>query len=286
MLNRELLVDFIREYPAQPATAFWRAIEIDALVKFGLPDGRGLDLGCGDGKLTEIILRQTGARRLVGVDIDPLETEAARRYPFYEAVHTAPGGAVPEPDGSFDFVLANSVLEHIPELEPVIAEVGRLLRPGGRFVCTVPAPHFEEALRGSLLPWVSRARYLEELNARIAHANYLSSADWRALAGRHGLRVTDALGYLDDAEVRRWESLSRVTGGLLYRVAGREARPIEIQRRLGLRQLQNRVQVPEPVARLAGGLLGAGVAVGGPDDAFPWLDEAQAGCLLVAGERV
>ena len=71
MTNQELLASFVGAYPAQPATAFWRAIEIGVLARRGLPEGLGLDLGCGDGILTDILLRQTGPRTLVGVDVDP-----------------------------------------------------------------------------------------------------------------------------------------------------------------------------------------------------------------------
>jgi len=283
-MNRfELLTHFIAAYPAQPATAFWRAVEIGALAEVGLPEGRGLDLGCGDGKLTDILLGLTGPRRLVGVDPDPLETEAARRFSFYEAVHTAPGDSIPEATGSFDFVISNSVLEHIPGLEPVIAEVGRLLRPGGQFLFTAPAPPFHENLTGALAPGCSRTRYLETLDKRLAHFNYLSAEDWTVLCGRHGLQVDECLGYLDEVDTRRWETLSRMTGGLLYSLGGGRLRPIEIQRKLGARALQNATVLPSPVA----GVFARAVSLGlsDRDEAEPWTDAATASCLLVRGRR-
>ena len=172
MIDRSLLRDTLSTYPAQPATAVWRAVEIGVLLDIGIPEGRGLDLGCGDGKLTALILQRAGARVLVGVDLDPLEARAAGRSGIYAAVHTAPAHRVPEADGSFDFVISNSVLEHLLALEPVLHEVARLLRPGGRFLFTVPGPGFHANLRGSLLPWVARARYLQDLDRRLAHLHY------------------------------------------------------------------------------------------------------------------
>ena len=77
-MDRRLLKEFVRTYPFQPATAFWRAVEIGALVDQGLPPGRYLDLGCGDGKLTKIILERIGSRPIVGVDPDSEETSLAR----------------------------------------------------------------------------------------------------------------------------------------------------------------------------------------------------------------
>src|SRR4051812_37996918 len=116
--HADLFTTFTARYPAQPATAFWRAIEIEALATCDVPEeGLGLDLGCGDGILTDILLERIGPRRLVGIDLDPLETAAARKYSFYERIHTCSADAIPEPDGTFDFVISNSVLEHIPPLE-------------------------------------------------------------------------------------------------------------------------------------------------------------------------
>jgi len=281
--NRELLNTFVGAYPAQPATAYWRAIEIGALARRGLPAGLGLDLGCGDGILTDILLRHTSPRTLVGVDVDPLETQAAARFPFYRQVHTCPGDRIPEADASFDFVLSNSVLEHIPDLEATIAEVARLLRSDGRFVFTVPGPGFHDNLAGSVLPFADRGAYLDVLDRRLAHHHYLSSAQWDAMCARHGLVLDACLGYLDGRETRRWETLSRMTGGLLYSLFGEVRRPIEIQRHLGARDLQNKARLPEPMARALAGLLSIGASVDG--NASTWIAPESASCLLVEGHR-
>lgn len=274
----DLLTEFVARYPAQPATAFWRGVEIHVLARAGIPEGLGLDLGCGDGILSDILFKRIGRRpRLVGVDIDPLETAAARRFDFYERVHTSSGEAIPEPDAIFDYVVSNSVLEHIPDLEPVIAEIGRLLKPGGRFFFTVPAPGFHRNLSGSLLPGVPRSRYIAGVDRRLAHFHYLSAEDWSAMCGRHGLTVDTAQGYLNRAETRRWEMLSRMTGGLVHSMSLGRSRPIEIQRRLKLRAMQNRSRLPRPVAASLARLIAAGIRGGEPG--------APPSCLLVAGCR-
>ena len=206
MIERTLLHDFMAAYPAQPATAFWRAIEIGALVRHGLPDGIGLDFGCGDGILTDILLRHAGPRHLIGIDIDPLEVNAARRLPFYERLHCSSDGSIPEPDGSLDFALSNSVLEHVDDLEYALGEIGRVLRRGGRFLFTVPAPAFRDLLAGSLLPGIDRETYLATLDRRIAHRNYLDAAAWTAACAAHGLHVEACETYLDGRQVRRWET--------------------------------------------------------------------------------
>ncbi|WP_374410504.1 class I SAM-dependent methyltransferase [Novosphingobium colocasiae] len=278
-IDRDLLTEFVARYPAQPATAFWRGIEIDVLARAGIPQGLGLDLGCGDGILTDILFRRMGVvPKLVGIDPDPLETDAARRMDLYQRVHTCGGDDVPEADATFDYAISNSVLEHIPDLEPVIAELGRLLKPGGTFFFTVPCPGFHDNLSGSLRPGVSRADYLAALDKRIAHFNYLDESGWRALVGRHGMRVTQVSGYLGTAATRRWETLSRMTGGLLHHLSFGNRRPIEIQRSLRLRDLQNAMSLPRGIAGPIAGAIATGL---------DWEDEARApSCLLVVGERV
>lgn len=283
MSKLDLFSTFTAAYPAQPATAFWRAIEIGALASRDIPHGLGLDLGCGDGLLTEILLDQIGPRNLIGIDLDPLETESARRFPFYERVDTCSADAIPEPDASFDFVVSNSVLEHIPPLEGTIAEVGRLLKPGGRFFFTVPGPGFHANLAGALAPWANRDTYLDTLDKRLAHFHYLSPAEWRALLERHGLVLDVCLGYLDRPETRRWETLSRFTGGLLYSAFGNQARPIEIQRKIGARALQNGMSLPAALATALSRLMRAGVDVA--IDAPRWTPVEDASCLLIEGHR-
>lgn len=278
-IDRDLLTEFVARYPAQPATAFWRGIEIDVLARADIPDGLGLDLGCGDGILTDILFERIGRRpRLVGIDPDPLETDAAHAYDFYERIHTCGGDAIPEADGTFDYAISNSVLEHIPDLEPVIAELGRVLKPGGKFFFTVPCPEFRDNLAGAVMPGVSREDYLAQMDRRIAHFNYLTGQDWQDMACRHGMRVTEVSGYLGKAATQRWETLSRMTGGLLHALSRGRRRPIEIQRSLRLRDMQNAVSLPQPVAATMASLIARGL---------DWQDDAaNPSCLLVVGERI
>jgi SAM-dependent methyltransferase len=281
-ISADLLSEFVARYPAQPATAFLRSIEIDYLAQSMRPamkDGAlGLDLGCGDGILTDILFERIGVTpNLVGVDIDPLETEAAASYAFFDRIHTVAAQAIPEPDATFDYAFSNSVLEHIPDLDGVMTEVARTLKPGGRFWFTVPGPNFRDNMAGSIVPGISRERYLDDMDKRLAHFHYLSPADWQAMCDAKGLVLDGAEGYLDKPAAQRWENLSRVTGGLLHALSFGKARPIEIQRALKLRTMQNKMTLPGPVAATIAKLIAAGVS----DEANP----ASPSCLLVTGHR-
>jgi SAM-dependent methyltransferase len=246
-------------------------------VAHGLPDGRGLDLGCGDGLLTRIVLQEVGARVLVGVDPDPAEAEQARALGIYAGVHVAGGDKVPEADSGFDWALSNSVLEHIPDIDPVLAEVARLVRPGGKFIFNVPGPDFHACLRGPLMPGASRDEYLRHLDERLAHRRYWGPAEWGPALARNNMRLLDATAYLDAAQARRWESISRLTAGVLYGLAGSRRQPIEIQRQLGLRKTGRRM--PAGLARSLAAILSAQL------DGRPAGAEAKYACWLITAVR-
>ena len=91
-----------------------------------------VELGCGTGRLAPVVLA-AGARAYTGVDSSAGMLARARaavvepRATWIEADLAA----VPRPAASFDVALVVLVLEHLATLAPVMAELARLLRPGG-----------------------------------------------------------------------------------------------------------------------------------------------------------
>lgn len=90
---------------------------------------RVLDLGCGDGALTEKIAASGAA--VVGIDSSPEMVDAARRRGIDARV--GDGAALPFA-AEFDAVFSNAALHWMRDPDPVIAGVRRALKPGGRFV--------------------------------------------------------------------------------------------------------------------------------------------------------
>jgi SAM-dependent methyltransferase len=121
-------------------------------VDFGrLPVGPGvrvLDVGCGAGRHAFEAYRH-GAD-VVALDQDVVELEqVAAMFAAMAAEGEIPSGAraevmkgdalaLPYDDTSFDVVVAAEVLEHIPEDEQAMAEIARVVRPGGRVAVSVP----------------------------------------------------------------------------------------------------------------------------------------------------
>ena len=100
------------------------------------PVGDALDLGCGDGALTTLVR----AERVTGADVSGVALARARaRAPGAELVELEPDAPLPVGDSSFDLVLCAETIEHVRDVQLLLSEVRRVLRPGGRLALTTPA---------------------------------------------------------------------------------------------------------------------------------------------------
>jgi SAM-dependent methyltransferase len=104
-----------------------------------LAAGSVIDLGCGAGDSVVQFRNVNPSVRWVGVDIERSPEVASRRRTDAEFV-TFDGVRLPFGEGSFDAVYCKQVLEHVREPGPLLAEVARVLRPGGRWVFSVTHP--------------------------------------------------------------------------------------------------------------------------------------------------
>jgi ubiquinone/menaquinone biosynthesis C-methylase UbiE len=94
-----------------------------------------LDVGTGEGQVARLAASAAvGARRVVGVDPSWAQLAVARHRAGGPHYARAAAGALPFPSGAFDAVVACLVFEHIDDADAALAEVGRVLRPGGRFL--------------------------------------------------------------------------------------------------------------------------------------------------------
>lgn len=136
--------------------AFQRWYEAPLLERLG---GRveGLDvleIGCGRGVGTQLILNRFGARFVHAVDVDEDMIAKARRRlssfpPERLRVEVADVTALPCPDDAYDVVFNFAILHHVPDWQSGITEIRRVLRPGGRFF-------FEEVTSHALDKWFYR----------------------------------------------------------------------------------------------------------------------------------
>lgn len=107
-----------------------------------------LDMGCGDGHFASVAFAQP-----LDVGLDPWSGPLREAYKrgSYRMVIQADGAHMPFPTGWFASAVSNSVLEHIPQVEQVLIEIGRVVRPGGLFAFCVPNDRFTTELQGATL---------------------------------------------------------------------------------------------------------------------------------------
>ena len=100
------------------------------------PVGRALDVGCGDGRLTA----ELEAAEMTCADVSEVALERARRrLPDARFVQLEPDAPLPFADGDFELVLIAETLEHVRDVQLLLSEARRVLRPGGTLALTTPA---------------------------------------------------------------------------------------------------------------------------------------------------
>lgn len=137
--------------------------------------GRMLDVGCGNG-------RYLTTMRSLGWDVQGVEFSASGVEACLMSgllVHHGDLASAGFPDGSFDLVTARHVIEHIPEPHAFMAELARVLRPGGRLVIETPS----SAALGR--QWFNTHWYANDVPR---HLLLFSPANLEHLGRDHGLR--------------------------------------------------------------------------------------------------
>jgi SAM-dependent methyltransferase len=196
---------------------------------------RVLDYGCGGGTVVRL-----GVAR--GLDIEGVDTYAGdydalrRKLPagVQSRIHRI-DGPLPFPDAAFDVVVSNQVFEHIADPPRVLAEIRRVLKPGGVFLALFGVRegwyegHVRVYFAHRLQAWpMLQRRYLAlayRLGFRRRTSALKTAAEWSAQQG-HVLQTM--CYYHRVADVRRWwreafgeEPRSLAADWLLYRMSSR-----------------------------------------------------------------
>lgn len=204
-----------------------KAPKTDALVslvasRFPRP-ARILVVGCGSGLEAGMLARALGAET-IGIDIcDNFAFDHEGAAPAILRVMDA--RAVDLPDASFDLVYSFHALEHIPAPERALAEMARVLRPGGHFLIGTPNRTRALGYIGSPHPLADKIRWnLGDWRMRIA-------GRWRNEAGAHaGFSAAELL-----AMTRAAFGQAHDVSGDYYRLLySRHARKVALVERAGL----------------------------------------------------
>ncbi len=121
-----------------------------------------LDLGCGTG-LAGLAFKPV-ARRLVGVDLSPRMIAKASALKIYDGLFEADVESVPsDAGGPFDIAIAADVLVYLGDLNPLFAEAGRLVKPGGLWLFTTEREDKADFEQGPKRRYRHGAAYLRRL---------------------------------------------------------------------------------------------------------------------------
>jgi SAM-dependent methyltransferase len=119
-----------------------RQMVLDAVAEVG--PRRVLEVGCGQGELSSRLGEELGIE-VVAIDQSPRMVEIARERGVDARVGDVQ--ALPFDDATFDVAVAAWMLYHVPDLDRGVAELARVLRPGGRLVAAANHPdHLYEML--------------------------------------------------------------------------------------------------------------------------------------------
>ena len=135
---REVLDSIARSMNIRASEPAMQAICARYMAQIVLPRGaRALEIGCGNGATTRLIMEYVNPAQLVGTDPSSVFIDMARAaFAGEPRISFALGDAVAtgQPDASFDLVIAHTVYSHLADPEGALAEARRVLRPGGQLV--------------------------------------------------------------------------------------------------------------------------------------------------------
>ncbi len=186
-----------------PAIILFRGIELNFLskvlskIKLSQPS---LDLGSGDGFISSILFDK---KFTVGVDNNEnKDTLISIKKKRYKKVLIESAEKMSIKSESLNFVFSNSVIEHIPKNRAVLAEVSRVLKPGGYFIFTCPSSYFTSYFaknRGML--------YAKLRNRHLNHYHLLSHIQWKKRLKKAGLKVLSHHYYMTKSDLMFWDML-------------------------------------------------------------------------------
>lgn len=195
------------------------------------PDGAtALDVGCGGGLLAEEFA--TAGFTVTGIDPSPNSIATARRHADRNRLRITyeVGSAeqLPYPDASFDVVYCCDVLEHVRDLPRTMAEIGRVLKPGGVFYFDTINRTFLSKLIVIKLwqEWRSTALVQPGLHV---HEMFITPQELQALCATNGMAVGRMRGMSPNVNPLKLIGLlrKRAKGRLSYAEFGNRVRMVE-----------------------------------------------------------
>jgi len=162
-----------------------RHFELPLLEKLGgrLDGMNVLEVGCGRGVGTELLLERLGAANVHAIDLDESMLKHARkRLAKYDStrlkLEAGDVTAIDAPDQTYDAVVNFAAIHHVPNWQAAVAEISRVLAPGGRFF-------FQEVTAQWILRWPYRVLFEHPMENRFSSEEFISEVE------NQGISVND-----------------------------------------------------------------------------------------------
>ena len=195
MSDKDFLWLHLRDLPY--FRSITRAVEAQFFQQFELSRPI-LDIGSGDGHFASVTFAEP-----LDVGLDPWTgpIREAKKRGCYRLLIQADAGDMPLKSAYFGSAISNSVLEHIPHIDAVLAEISRVLQPGALFVFSVPNPaYFSELSIAGILNRAGLAglgRGYTEWFRRISRVQHADPPDvWSGRLESAGFKLDRWFNYL------------------------------------------------------------------------------------------
>ena len=159
---------------------------------------RYLDVGCGNGFITELVAGDFD--KVVGIDVEELRLEDFRVHAREKAhfkILLMSAAKIEFPKEFFSFVTCFEVLEHVPDLQASVLEIIRVCKPGGSIVISVPQAwlpfenhgmHIGKRIYSTKIPFLP---YIRPLHRKYSNARVFSSAELDRLFLPNGMELLE-----------------------------------------------------------------------------------------------
>jgi len=202
MSNDRIVESFARQALTMTAAAVFNDRDVlDALAQASgqAPGRRCIDVGCGPGIVVERLARCGG--EVVGIDATPemvrQAQERCRQAGLAHArVNVASAETLPFPDRHFDAAVSRATLHHVQDPFAVVAEMARVVRPGGRLVL-VDIVCSDEPAEGDL-------HNALEILRDPSHTRMLPRSEFLRLGQAQGLHPIETRQWVQHRELREW----------------------------------------------------------------------------------
>jgi SAM-dependent methyltransferase len=219
------LKKLLQEYYYMPDLVIWRFVEVGIVSEYFSKYYKGgtiIDIGCGDGVFGALAINGPID---IGMDLDIAELKKQdMKNSAYKYLALANATKMPFKNNGFKFILSNSVIEHINDLNSALHNIKSILCFGGTFILTVPSIYFlDNLLFAKLFRKVGLSNlakvYMIRQAKRLNIKYILSAEEWRSILSKFGLSLVEYRYYMPRRAEFLYTVFFEICGFRLFKIS-------------------------------------------------------------------